>query len=53
MNIVIGKPEKSELSLRDYKHLEKEIDRVTKILSCAVEQKRKGVNILLYNYNQY
>ena len=48
MNIVIGKPEKSELSLRDYKHLEKEIDRVTKILSCAVEQKRKGVNILLY-----
>jgi len=48
MNIVIGKPEKSELSLKDYKHLEKEIDRVTKILSCAVEQKRKGVNILLY-----
>ncbi len=48
MNIVIGKPEKSELSLQDYKHLEKEINRVTKILSCAVEQKRKGVNILLY-----
>ena len=48
MNIVIGKPEKSELSLKDYKHLEKEIDRVTKILSCAVDQKRKGVNILLY-----
>jgi len=48
MNIVIGKPEKSELSLKDYKHLETEITRVTKILSCAVEQKRKGVNILLY-----
>ena len=48
MNILIGKPEKSQLTLCDYKHIEKEINRVTKILSCAVEQKRKGVNILLH-----
>lgn len=48
MNLIIGKPEKSKLTLKDYRHLEKEMDKVTKILSCSVKQKKKGVNILLY-----
>lgn len=48
MNLIIGKPEKSKLTMKDYKHLEKEMDKVTKILSCSVKQRKKGVNILLY-----
>lgn len=48
MNTMIGKPEKSTLTMKDYSHLEKEMNRVAKILSYAVKQKQKGVNILLY-----
>lgn len=48
MNLIIGKPEKSKLTIKDYTHLEKEMNKVTKILSCSVQQKKQGVNILLY-----
>lgn len=48
VSIIIGKNEKSKLTLADFKHLKDEPQKVIKILSSAVEQKTKGVNILLY-----
>lgn len=48
VSTIIGKPEKSTLSIKDYQYLDKAKDTVINILSSAVETKRKGVNILLY-----
>lgn len=45
---LIGKQEKSKLTLEDYKHLKNEPKKVIKILSSAIKKKKKGVNILLY-----
>ena len=50
INILLGKSEKSNLTLNDYKHIENERIKVVNILKSAVEQKKKGVNILLYGY---
>lgn len=47
-NVIIGKPEISALKPEDYKHIEKELNTVVNILTKAVEQKKKGINILLY-----
>jgi SpoVK/Ycf46/Vps4 family AAA+-type ATPase len=46
--IIIGKKEKPTLTIEDYKHLGNEPQKVIKILSYAVKQKKKGINILLY-----
>lgn len=48
ISTIIGKQEKTQLTLSDYKHLKDEPQKVINILSAAVKQKRKGVNILLY-----
>ena len=48
IEILLGKPEKSGLKESDFKHLKKEKEYAFKILSSAVKQKKKGVNILLY-----
>lgn len=46
--IIIGKPEKSNLLISDFKYLSSEYKKIKKIISSALEQKKKGVNILLY-----
>ena len=48
VNTILGKNEKSKLSLSDYSHLKDEPEKVIKILSSAVKRHEKGVNILLY-----
>ena len=48
IKMILGNSEKSTLKLNDYKHIENERVKVVNILKSAVEQKRKGVNILLY-----
>ncbi len=48
VSVIVGKKEKSKLTLDDYKHLKDEPQKVIKILSSAAEQKNKGINILLY-----
>ncbi|MBQ7450197.1 ATP-binding protein, partial [bacterium] len=48
INLILGKKEKSRLSLNDYSHLKNEPEKVIKILSSAAEKHQKGVNILLY-----
>ena len=50
INILLGKREKSTLTLKDYSHIKEERDKAINILSAAVEKKQKGVNILLYGY---
>ena len=45
---LFGTPEKSDLTLKDFTHMEKETNKVMSILKSAVEKKTKGVNILLY-----
>lgn len=44
---LLGNKEKANLKQEDFKHI-KDQDKVINILSKAVEQKRKGINILLY-----
>jgi SpoVK/Ycf46/Vps4 family AAA+-type ATPase len=46
--VIIGKKEKSTLTIDDYKHLKNEPQKIIKILSSAVKRKKKGINILLY-----
>ena len=48
MKAILGKTQKSKLCRKDYEHMEKETDMLINILSCAVEQKKSGINILLY-----
>ncbi len=48
VNVIIGNQEKSKLSLSDYKHLKDKPEKAVRILTSAVEHKKKGVNILLY-----
>ena len=48
ISVIIGKQEKSTLTLNDYEYLKKAKDSAIKILTYAVEQKKKGINILLY-----
>lgn len=48
--VLLGKPEKSDLTLKDYSHIEKEAKKAISILKSAVEQKAKGINILLYGF---
>ena len=48
VNFLIGTPEKSTLTLKDYAHMEKETNKVINILKSAIEKKAKGVNILLW-----
>lgn len=47
-NILLGENQKSELSWKDFEHLEKERDITLNILTSAIENKTKGINILLY-----
>ena len=47
-SVIIGKPEKSKLKLSDFSHMEKDCNTAINILKHAVEQKKTGVNILLY-----
>ena len=47
-SVIIGKPEKSTLKPEDYTHIEKELNTVVNIIKKAVEQKKTGINILLY-----
>ncbi|MBR1907549.1 ATP-binding protein [bacterium] len=48
VDTLLGKPEKSTLTLKDYSHMEKETNKVISILKSAVKKKTKGINILLY-----
>jgi len=50
VNMLLGKSEKSNLTLSDYDHIKNERIKAVNILKSAVEQKKKGVNILLYGY---
>ena len=45
---LLGKSEKSTLSLKDFSHIEKSKNRVVNILKSAIDKKSKGINILLY-----
>ena len=45
---IIGKPEKSSLKAEDYSYMEQQQKTAVNIIIKAVEQKRIGVNILLY-----
>ena len=48
VSVIIGKPEKSKLKLNDFAYMEHEHNTVVNILKKAVEQKKTGVNILMY-----
>ncbi len=48
VDTLLGTPEKSTLTLKDYSHMEKETNKVISILKSAVDKKARGVNILLY-----
>ena len=48
--VLLGKPEKASLTLKDYSHLEKETKMAINILKSAVETKAKGINILLQGF---
>ena len=45
---LLGNPEKTDLTLKDFNYLEKENNKVIKILKSAIENNVKGINILLY-----
>lgn len=47
-NVLVGEPEKSSLTLRDFSHIEKESKKVISIVEAAIKKKAKGVNILLH-----
>lgn len=47
-NILLGKNQKSELNWKDFDHLDKERDITLNILTSAIENNTKGINILLY-----
>ena len=47
ISVLIGKKQKSKLKIEDYSHI-KETEQVINILTKAVEQNKKGINILLY-----
>lgn len=47
-NVLLGKNQKSELNWVDFNHIEKDRDIVLNILTSAVKNYTKGVNILLY-----
>ena len=47
INVLIGKKQKSHLKPEDYNHI-KDTEKVVNILKKAIEQKCKGINILLY-----
>lgn len=46
--ILLGKNQKSELNWKDFDHLDKERDITLNILTSAIENNTKGINILLY-----
>lgn len=48
MKAILGQSMKSTLCLKDFEHIKSEADTVMKILTSAVEQKKHGINILLY-----
>lgn len=47
-NILLGKNQKSDLNWKDFQHLAKERDIVLNILTSAIKNHAKGINILLY-----
>lgn len=47
-NILLGKNQKSELNWKDFEHLTKERDIALNILTSAIQNHSKGINILLY-----
>ena len=49
-SILLGKPEKSTLTLNDFSHIKDRQEKVLKILKSAVNTKAKGVNILLHGH---
>lgn len=46
--MLLGKPEKSTLTLKDFSHIKEEQEKVVSILKAAIETKATGVNILLH-----
>lgn len=48
-NILLGKNQKSELNWKDFEHLTKERDIALNILTSAIQNHSKGINILLYS----
>ena len=47
-NLLLGKNQKSKLNWKDFDHLEKERNTALKILTAAIQNQTKGINILLY-----
>ncbi len=47
-NILLGKNQKSELCWKDFEHIASERDIAFNILTSAVQNQAKGINILLY-----
>ncbi len=47
-NILLGKNQKSELKWKDFEYLNKNRDITLNILTSAIKNKSKGINILLY-----
>lgn len=47
-NILLGKNQKSELKWKDFEYLNKDRDITLNILTSAIKNKSKGINILLY-----
>ena len=45
---IVGKKQKSTLKVNDFEHISDEVETVTEILRSAIQQKTKGINILLY-----
>ncbi len=45
---ILGKQEKSNLTLTDYAHMSDEAKTAINIVSAAIKNKKKGINILLY-----
>ena len=48
IEILLGNAEESTLTKLDFKYMECQQKKITKILKAAVKKKQKGVNILLY-----
>lgn len=47
-HMLVGKPQKSTLTLKDFSHIEKEANKAISIVKSAIEKKAKGINILLH-----
>lgn len=49
IDVVVGKPAKTALTIENnFSHMEEEAVRLTEIITNAIKQKKKGINIVLY-----